>query len=115
MRGHCGANSLVAFNNTGTVNVTGGTLTVYGGVTQHSGTTLTGGTWNMSGGSTLTFTTGSNLTTIGSAASVSLDGAASTFNQLSATASTLTTNQGSFTLKNDRDITTAARSPTAAR
>lgn len=97
-----------AFSNTGTVNVNTGTLTLSGAITQHSGTTLTGGTWNVTNNSTLTFSSGSNLTTIGSAASVSLDGATSTFNRLgSVTASTLTTNQGSFTLKNARDITTA--------
>jgi fibronectin-binding autotransporter adhesin len=95
------------FSNAGTINVNEGSFTTYGGVTQHSGTTLTGGTWNVSNGATLTFNTGSNLTTIGTNASVTLDGAASTFNRIPVTASTLTTNQGSFTLKNDRDITTA--------
>ncbi|MBE7493399.1 MAG: hypothetical protein HS117_00480 [Verrucomicrobiaceae bacterium] len=95
------------FSNAGTINVNEGSFTTYGGVTQHSGTTLTGGTWNVRNGATLTFNTGSNLTTIGTNASVTLDGAASTFNRIPVTASTLTTNQGSFTLKNDRDITTA--------
>ena len=98
----------VIFSNTGTLNLTQGAFTIANAVTQHSGTTLTGGTWNVSGGGTLTFSTGSNLTTIGSAASVTLDGATSTFNRIPTTASTLTTNQGSFTLKNDRDITTAS-------
>ncbi|MBL9130840.1 MAG: PEP-CTERM sorting domain-containing protein, partial [Verrucomicrobiaceae bacterium] len=99
--------SSINFSNSGTLNVAQGTFTITHAVTQHSGTTLTAGAWNVSGGGTLTFSTGSNLTTIGSAASVSLDGASSTFNRIPTTASTLTTNQGSFTLKNDRDITTA--------
>jgi fibronectin-binding autotransporter adhesin len=96
------------FSNTGTINLTEGTFTVSNTVTQLSGSTLTGGTWNVSGGSALTLSTGSNITTIGSAASVTLDGASSTFNRIPTTASTLTTNQGSFTFKNDRDITTAS-------
>lgn len=101
-------NGATAFNNTGTVNANSGTLLFSGSVAQHSGTTLTGGAWNVTNGSTLTFSGGSNLTTIGSAASVTLDGTNSTFNRLgSVTASTLTTNQGSFTIKNDRDLTTA--------
>lgn len=99
------------FNNTGTVQVNNGTLALNGTVTQHVGTTLNGGTWNVTStppnSSTLTFSQGSNITTIGSAASVMLDGANSTFNRLGpVTASSLTTNQGSFTLKNDRDLTT---------
>jgi hypothetical protein len=82
-------------------------LALNGTVTQHSGTTLTGGTWNVTNGASINIATGSNITTIGSAASVTLDGANSTFNRLGpVTASTLATNQGGFTLKNDRDLTT---------
>lgn len=99
----------IPFSNTGTVNASSGTVSMTSTVAEHSGTTLTGGTWNVTNGATLNFSSGSNLTTIGSAASVSLDGASSTFNRVGpVTASTLTTNQGNFTLKNDRDITTAS-------
>lgn len=89
-------------NNTGTLSVTQGVFLNTGSVTQHSGTTLTAGTWNVSNGATLTFSSGSNITTIGSNANVMFDGAGSTFAKIN----TLTTNQGGFTLKNDRDFTT---------
>ena len=65
-------------NNTGTVNVQNGTLTVDGGCTQVSGSTLTGGTWKVSNASTLSIS-GESLATIGPAASVTLDGLASSF------------------------------------
>ena len=92
------------FNNTGIVNVDTGTLSLSGGVTQHSGATLTGGNWNVTGGSTLNINTGSNITTLGSSASVTLDGAGSSFAKVT---TALATNQGNFTLKNNRDLTTA--------
>jgi hypothetical protein len=93
----------IVFNNTGTVNVSSGTgLTVSGSVTQHAGAILSDGTWNVSNGSTLTFTTGSNITT--NQADVTLDGAGSTFARFT---TALNENQGSLTLKNDRDLTTA--------
>jgi hypothetical protein len=45
------ANSIgIAFNNTGTVNVTSGTLTLSGTISQLSGGTLSGGTWEATGG-----------------------------------------------------------------
>ncbi len=93
----------VSLNNTGTVKVESGTLLLNHTVTQHSGTTLTGGTWNVTNNSTLTFANGSNITTIGSAAIVKLSGAGSTFDKIN----TLTNNQGTFHLANDRDFTTA--------
>ncbi|MBL9133495.1 MAG: PEP-CTERM sorting domain-containing protein, partial [Verrucomicrobiaceae bacterium] len=61
-----------------------------------------GGTWNVRNGSSLNFTTGSNITT--NQGSVMLDGAGSSFNRLT---TALNNNQGSFTIKNDRDLTTA--------
>lgn len=94
----------VALNNTGTVNVNNGTLTLSGGVTQHSGSTLTAGTWNVRNGAAIDITTGSNMTTNGAASTVLLDGAGSSFNRLT---TALNNNQGSFTIKNDRDLTTA--------
>jgi hypothetical protein len=95
------------FNNTGTVNVSSGAgsgLTINGTVPQHSGTTLSGGTWNVSNSSSINRSTGSDITTIGSGASVSLDGAGSSFAKVT---NALNNNQGSFTLKNNRDLTTA--------
>lgn len=97
--------SLVTFNNTGTVNVNSGTLSLAGPVTQHSGTTLTGGTWNVTNGSTLaitSITSGSDIQT--NQGNVTLDGAGSTFARFT---TALNNNQGSFTLKNNRDLTTA--------
>ncbi|MBE2286700.1 MAG: PEP-CTERM sorting domain-containing protein, partial [Prosthecobacter sp.] len=94
-----------SFNNSGTVNVSSGTLALGGGagsVTQHSGTTLTGGTWNVTNGASINITNGSNITT--NQGTVMLDGAGSSFNRLT---TALNNNQGSFTLKNDRDLTTA--------
>ncbi len=99
-----GEGSGVTFNNTGTVNVNSGTLRLNSAVTQHSGTTLTGGTWNVTNGASINITNGSNITTIGSAASVTLDGAGSSFAKVT---TALATNQGSLTLKNNRDLTTA--------
>ncbi|MBK8035638.1 MAG: PEP-CTERM sorting domain-containing protein [Verrucomicrobiaceae bacterium] len=91
-------------DNTGTISVTGGTLNLGGKLIQHSGTTLTAGTWNVSNGASINRTTGSDITTLGSAATVMLDGAGSSFTKVT---TALATNQGSFTLKNNRDLTTA--------
>lgn len=57
----------------------------------------------MTNGASINVTTGSNITTIGSAATVKLSGANSTFAKIN----TLTNNQGTFHLANDRDFTTA--------
>jgi hypothetical protein len=87
------------------VNVSSGALLLSNtNVVQHSGSTLTGGTWNVSNGASISRTVGSDITTLGSAASVTLDGAGSSFAKLT---TALATNQGSFTLKNNRDLTTA--------
>jgi hypothetical protein len=92
------------FSNDGTVNVNSSTLALNGAVTQHSGTTLTGGTWNVTNGSTLNITLGSDIQTIGSAATVKLDGAGSSFARVT---TALNNNQGTFHLANNRDYTTA--------
>ncbi len=97
-------NGAVFNNNGGTVNANSSTLSFASGVTQHSGSTLTGGTWNVAAGATLEFATGSNITTIGSSASVMLTGAGSTFAKIN----TIATNQGGFTLRNNRDFTTSS-------
>ena len=93
----------VAFNNSGSVQVQSGTLYMSGAVSQLSGTILTGGTWSVAGSGTLNLP-GSNLTTIGSGASVTLNGAASSFAKINS----LITNQGTFNLQNGRTFITSA-------
>ena len=52
------------FNNTGTVNVQSGKLEIDAAIAQHSGSSLTGGTWVVSNGATLFFNDGgSQITT----------------------------------------------------
>ncbi len=92
----------IGFSNTGTVNVNSGTLAFNAGLTQHSTTTLTGGTWDVTNGAAITISTGSNITT--NQGNVTLDGVGSSFAKLT---TALTTNQGDLTLKNNRDLTTA--------
>jgi hypothetical protein len=87
------------FNNAGTVQVNSAMLSLTGTVTQYSGTTLTGGTWSVTG--TLNFPSGPNITTIGSAATVTLTGNGASFPKLyNGTTGTLLTNQGVLTLHN---------------
>ncbi len=100
--GFGGDTVIASVGSTGTVEVQSGTLAFANAPTNHSGSTLTGGNWNVSNGATLAFNAGSNITT--NAANVTLDGAGSTFAKLT---SALNNNQGSLTLKNDRDLTTA--------
>jgi hypothetical protein len=88
----------VPFNNSGAVNVQAGTLTLSGGVTQHVGTTLTAGAWNVTN-ATLNITTGSNITA--NQGIVTLSGSTSIFAKIN----TLTTNTGTFTLAGGRDFT----------
>jgi hypothetical protein len=87
-------------NNTGTVQVTAGTFNINGTVTQSSAGTLTGGTWQVIN-ATLNFP-GSNLTTIGPAASVLLSGTSSAFTRIN----TLADNQGQFALAGARVFAT---------
>ncbi len=89
-------------NNTGTVEVDAATLCLNGPVAQISGGALTGGTWIIRGNSTLTIATASNLAT--NEANVTLDGAGSTFSNINS----LANNQGSFTITNGGNFTTAA-------
>lgn len=97
--------SLTSFSNTGTVEVTGGTLAVTSSVLpQLSGTTLTGGTWNVSNGAALNISAGSGIQTIGAAAKVGLDGTGSSFVKINSVAS----NQGEFKLSNNRSFTTTS-------
>jgi hypothetical protein len=85
------------FSNSGSVLVTAGTLSFTGWLAQidPSGTTLTGGTWSVLGGtSALTFTNYGNLKTLGALASVTLSGAGASFTNLAG----LTSNLGTLSL-----------------
>jgi hypothetical protein len=89
-----------AFNNTGTVNVQSGTLSLSGGGTEIAGSALSGGTWNISGISTLSIP-GASITS--SAARVTLDGLGASFPAINSLAS----NSGSLTITNGHIFTTA--------
>jgi hypothetical protein len=90
------------FSNTDILNVQAGTLSIRSAVSQLPSSTLTAGTWNVSNNATLDLSNSSNITT--SAASITLDGANSSFPKLNS----LTTNQGSLTITNGRNFTTAS-------
>jgi hypothetical protein len=92
--------STIALNNTGTVEVDSGTLSFQGSVTQQSGNTLTGGTWNVNANSTLSLANGGDITT--NQGNVTLSGANSSFTNFNSIAN----NQGSFNLSNGRSFST---------
>jgi hypothetical protein len=96
--------SIATLNNTGTVNVQSGTLNAFN-VAQISGSTLTGGTWKVFGGSTLKLSSGAfgttSLTT--NNAVVLLDGAGSS---LANFVGELATNGGSFTVQDGASFST---------
>jgi hypothetical protein len=87
------------FNNSGTVEVQAGTLSLSGSVSQVSGSTLTGGTWKVFANSTLSFG-GGNITT--NKADVLLSGSGSSFAEINS----LTNNQGTFAVSDGRAFTT---------
>ena len=87
----------VPFENSGTVNVQAGALWFDAGVLVNS---LTEGTWNVASNATLSVTMASFYY---NSANVTLDGVGSEFPQLSP----LRTNDGSFTITNGRNFTTA--------
>ena len=89
------------FNNTGAVEVRSGTLSLTSAVTQLSGSTLTGGTWAVYANSTLTISTGTNITT--NQGTVILSGEGSTFARINS----LANNQGSFSILGGRAFTSA--------
>jgi hypothetical protein len=96
-----------SLDNQGEILVTKGTLVVSGFVDEISNNTLTGGTWEVAGGSNvaaLQLTYGPSVfNTIGQAASVLLNGKSSSFANLS----NLTVNDGLFTLLGGASLTTA--------
>jgi hypothetical protein len=76
----------IALNNSGTVQVVGGTtLQLDGPITQLSGTTLTGGTWDIFNGGSLVFPVGSIVTT--NEATITLNGRTAAFAALGGLAS----------------------------
>jgi hypothetical protein len=89
----------VTFNNTGTVEVTSGTLQFVGPTAQLSRGALTGGTWKVSGNAALQMP--SPITT--NAATVELSGPNSAFPAFDS----LQTNSGSFTITGGRSFKTA--------
>ena len=89
------------FNNTGTLKVLSGTLMLQNSVTQVAGNTLTGGTWIVQTDSSLEMTMGNSVYT--NQGNVTLDGNGSIFSKID----TLQDNQGSFSVLNGRDFTTA--------
>ncbi len=89
------------FSNTGTILADSGTLALSATIAQVSGSTLTGGTWNALGGSTIQFPTGTSLTT--NQARVTLGGAGASIPALASLAS----NSGSLTVTGGATLTTA--------
>jgi hypothetical protein len=87
------------FNSTGAVSVSSGTLDIRG-VTQVSGSALTGGTWTAVAPGTLKINNGVALTS--SAAAVTVDGAGASFLNI---AGTLAANSGSFSLLHGKTLT----------
>lgn len=83
----------LGFDNTGTLQAQAGTVQCSGEVAQHSGTTLSGGTWALTNGAIVDFTLGDTISV--NQAYVTLDGAACGFDKLTAG---LADNRGSLTL-----------------
>jgi hypothetical protein len=89
------------FSNPGLVLALAGTLAINFDTTEVSGSTLTGGTWEVLGGATLTLNRGANLTT--NNATVVLDGAGSALTNFA----TLATNGGTLQVLDGAAFTTA--------
>jgi len=95
-------------NNTGTVAVLSGTLAIPATVTQVSGSTLSAGTWTVTGttvAATLNITSAGIFTTLGTKAKVTLSGLKSAFTNLSGL-STISAG-GSFILAGNQSFGTA--------
>ncbi len=97
----------ITFTNSGTVDVQSGTLNLSGSLSNLSGTTLTGGTYLVTGTLQLP---GASASIVTNAANIVLNGtgAAAIINQSSGSAlATFATNDGSFTVQNGRNFSTA--------
>ncbi len=95
--------SNIAFNNTGSVNVISGTLELSGTITQHSGSELTGGTWDVFNGSTLLFNDGGSAITTNNG-DVTLGGPTAVF----AAIDSITANGGALRILGDANFTAAS-------
>ena len=99
----------VAINLPGTTEVDASSLTINDNIPQFSGTTLTGGTWIVNGGATLSTPNNTMITTIANGASVSLSGPGSSWpSAASATPTTVMANDGNFNLLNGRSVSAAS-------
>jgi hypothetical protein len=92
------------FNNTGTVQVQSGTLAFTRPVAQFSAGTLTGGSWQVLNGSTLSMPNGTSITTLGPNANVRLSGSTATFSAINS----LATNNGVFAIDTGKNFTSAS-------
>ncbi len=98
--GNTSLSSLLAFSNTGSVEVRSGTLALGNTVAQVSGNTLTGGTWSVFANSTLVLP--GSITS--NQANVSLNGLGSTLAAING----LTSNAGSLSVLGGQTFTTAS-------
>ncbi|WP_201496560.1 choice-of-anchor D domain-containing protein [Rubrivivax sp. A210] len=99
----------VAFSNPGRLSVSAGQINLTGGLSNFAGSTLTGGTFEVIGNSTLRIT-GANIVT--NAATLLLDGAGSALLNATSNANALAgfntnTAAGSFSIRNGRNFTSA--------
>ena len=92
--------STVRVDNTGTISITDGQLSIQGDVVQVAAGSLVAGTWIATG--VLTLSSAGPITTIGAGATVVLDGPTGEITELTS----LATNEGSFRLSGGRDFTT---------
>ncbi len=97
--------TLVAgLDNSGAVNVLGNALTISGSVTQVVGDTITGGTWTVTGSSSLEITSAGLIRTLASGTTVVLTGGGASFS----TIQSVSDFQGVFSLLNTTFIGTAS-------
>ncbi|MGA2501594.1 MAG: hypothetical protein ABSH20_27960, partial [Tepidisphaeraceae bacterium] len=90
----------INLSNTGTVEADAGTFSLAATPAQFAGVALTGGTWAVMNGATLSVPNASSVHTNNGA--ITLGGAGSTFTNISG----LTTNAGSLTVENDNSFST---------
>src|SRR5262249_46343413 len=88
------------FNNPGSLTVSGGAMSLTGPVGQISGSTLTGGSWNVSNGASLIIPGAAIAINMGA---IGIGGATSTFDAVAG----LRTNYGAFALSNGKAFSTA--------
>ena len=87
--------------NTGTIRALSGTLALSATIAELTGNTLTAGTWDASSGATLSFPSGTNITT--NEADLTIDGAGASITGIAG----LSSNSGSLAVTNGASFTTA--------